>query len=104
MDATRHLERLDRHGFTIVENAIEAELIDALDAALTRLERDLAIGPAMNAFEGHRTVRIYNLLAQGAPFERVPMHPAVLPLVEGVLDPGCLISSLSSVAIDPGEA
>jgi len=27
----------------------------------------------------------------------------VLPIVEGVLDPGCLISSLSSIAIDPGE-
>jgi ectoine hydroxylase-related dioxygenase (phytanoyl-CoA dioxygenase family) len=28
----------------------------------------------------------------------------VLPIVEGVLDGGCLISSLSSIAIDPGEA
>jgi ectoine hydroxylase-related dioxygenase (phytanoyl-CoA dioxygenase family) len=27
----------------------------------------------------------------------------VLPIVEGVLDPGCLISSLSSVNIGPGE-
>jgi ectoine hydroxylase-related dioxygenase (phytanoyl-CoA dioxygenase family) len=27
----------------------------------------------------------------------------VLPIIEGVLDAGCLISSLSSVAIDPGE-
>ena len=27
----------------------------------------------------------------------------VLPVVEGVLDPGCLVSSLSSIAIDPGE-
>ena len=27
----------------------------------------------------------------------------MLPIVEGVLDPGCLISSLSSIAIDPGE-
>ena len=31
------------------------------------------------------------------------MHPAVLPVVEGVLDRGCLISSLSSIAIDQGE-
>jgi len=27
----------------------------------------------------------------------------VLPVVEGVLDPGCLVSSLSSISIDPGE-
>jgi ectoine hydroxylase-related dioxygenase (phytanoyl-CoA dioxygenase family) len=31
------------------------------------------------------------------------VHPNVLPVVEGVLDPGLLISSLSSIAIGPGE-
>ena len=50
------------------------------------------------------TIRIYNLLAHGAPFDRIPIHPAVLPIIEGVLDAGCLISSLSSIAIDPGES
>jgi ectoine hydroxylase-related dioxygenase (phytanoyl-CoA dioxygenase family) len=34
----------------------------------------------------------------------VPVHEAVLPIVEGVLDKGCLVSSLSSIAIDPGES
>ena len=31
------------------------------------------------------------------------MHPNVLPIVEGVLDAGCLVSSLSSIAIGPEE-
>jgi ectoine hydroxylase-related dioxygenase (phytanoyl-CoA dioxygenase family) len=31
------------------------------------------------------------------------VHEQVLPLVERVLDPGCLVSSLSSIAILPGE-
>ena len=39
----------------------------------------------------------------GALYERIPVHESVLPVVEGVLDPGCLVSSLSSIAIDPGE-
>ena len=98
-----HIEAVRKVGYTIVENAIAPNLIDALNDALNRLERDLGAKPAMNGFEGHRTVRIYNLLAHGAPFERVPVHEAVLPIVEGVLDPGCLISSLSSIAIDRGE-
>ena len=59
--------------------------------------------PARNVFEGAHTVRIYNLLAHGKEYERIPVHPNVLPVVEGVLDAGCLISSLSSIAIDPGE-
>jgi len=99
----QHIERVKRDGFTIVENAIAPALIDELDDALARLEHDLGARPAMNAFEGHRTVRIYNLLAHGAVFAKIPTHPAVLPIVEAVLDPGCLISSLSSIAIDPGE-
>ncbi len=98
-----HVERIRRDGFTIVENAIEPDLVEALNASLVRLERELDVRPAMNGFEGHKTVRIYNLLARGAPFERVPVHEQVLPLVEAILGAGCLISSLSSIAIDAGE-
>jgi ectoine hydroxylase-related dioxygenase (phytanoyl-CoA dioxygenase family) len=103
MDIQAHVARVRRDGYTIVENAIAPALADALNAALSRLEREHDVRPAMNGFEGHKTVRIYNLLRYGAPFEQVPVHESVLPIVEGVLDPGCLISSLSSIAIDPGE-
>lgn len=102
-DADAHIERVRRDGYTIVENAIEPDLVDALNAALERLERERDVKPAMNTFEGHHTVRIYNLLAHGAPFDQVPVHPHVLPIIEGVLDRECLISSISSIAIDPGE-
>lgn len=99
-----HIERVKRDGYAIVENAIPADLIEALNDTLLRLERDLDARPAMNGFEGHRTVRIYNLLVHDPVFAQVPVHAAVLPIVEGVLDEGCLISSLSSIAIDPGES
>jgi len=103
MDASAHVEAIKRDGYTVVPDAIEPALIDALNAALSRLERDLSVKPADNGFEGRRTVRIYNLLAHGAPFDRIPTHEAVLPIIEGVLGDGCLVSSLSSIAIDPGE-
>jgi len=48
-------------------------------------------------------VRIYNLLVHGKLYEQIPVHERVLPIVEGVLDPGCLVSFLSSISIDPGE-
>ena len=101
--AAGHIERVRRDGYTIVENAIAPALIEALADALARLERDLDAKPAMNGFEGHKTVRIYNLLAHDPVFAQVPVHGSVLPIIEGVLDGGCLISSLSSIAIDPGE-
>jgi ectoine hydroxylase-related dioxygenase (phytanoyl-CoA dioxygenase family) len=98
-----HTARIDEQGWTVVEDAIEPDLADELTDALDRLERDLAVAPAENTFEGTRTVRIYNLLVHGDVFARVPVHPNVLPLVERVLDPGCLLSSLSSIAIGPDE-
>jgi ectoine hydroxylase-related dioxygenase (phytanoyl-CoA dioxygenase family) len=102
-DVRSHLERIERDGYTIVEGAIEPDFVDALVEDLHRLERDLNVKPARNPFEGTKTVRIYNLLAHGRLYERIPVHENVLPIVEGVLDPGCLVSSLSSIAICPGE-
>ena len=77
--------------------------MDAFAEDLLRIEREHDVRPSRNDFEGDRTVRIYNLLVHGKLYEQVPVHANVLPIVEGVLDPGCLISSLSSIAIDPGE-
>jgi len=103
IDAEAHARAIERDGYTIVENAIEPELVEALAADLLRLEAELDARPAGNSFEGAHTVRIYNLLAHGEVHRRVPVHPNVLPVVERVLDPGCLISSLSSISIGPGE-
>jgi ectoine hydroxylase-related dioxygenase (phytanoyl-CoA dioxygenase family) len=98
-----HAARIDRDGYTILDRVIEPELIDALAEDLVRLERFYGITPSDNGFEGTKTLRIYNLLALGKLYETVPVHPNVLPLVERVLDPGCLVSSLSSIGIDAGE-
>jgi ectoine hydroxylase-related dioxygenase (phytanoyl-CoA dioxygenase family) len=103
-DLEGHFARIERDGYTILERAIEPDLIDELDEDLRRIEREREVQPAGNLFEGLRTVRIYNLLAHGKRYERVPVHENVLPLVERVLDRGCLVSSMSSIAIDPGEA
>jgi len=99
----RHVEEIDDQGYTIVEDAIEPDFVEALHDDLLRLEQFFDVQPSPNSFEGHHTLRIYNLLAFGALYERIPEHPNVLPIVERVLDPGCLVSSLSSIDILPGE-
>ena len=102
-DLEEHLRNVAEDGYTVLPDAIEPELVDEIDEALLKLERDLGIVPADNLFEGLHTTRIYNLLVHGETFEKIPVHPNVLPVVEGVLDPGLLISSLSSIAIGPDE-
>jgi ectoine hydroxylase-related dioxygenase (phytanoyl-CoA dioxygenase family) len=104
MTTADHVAAIAERGYTIVEDAIDAAHVDALNDALDKLERELSVMPAKNSFKGEQTWRIYNLLAHGEVFERVPVHRNVLPIVEGVLDAGCLVSSLSSIAIGPGES
>jgi len=99
----RHLAEIAEVGFTILSDAIAPALVDELNDALLDLEHRLDINPGHNSFEGHHTIRIYNLLAQQSVFAQVPVHEQVLPVVEGVLDDGCLVSSLSSISIDSGE-
>jgi ectoine hydroxylase-related dioxygenase (phytanoyl-CoA dioxygenase family) len=104
-EATRaaHRDEIAERGYTIIAGVLAPEEADAVADDLRRLEAELAVVPADNRFEGRHTVRIYNLLAHGPRYEAIPVHPEVLPVVEAVLDPGCLVSSLSSIGIDPGE-
>jgi ectoine hydroxylase-related dioxygenase (phytanoyl-CoA dioxygenase family) len=99
-----HLERMQRDGFTIVEGVLDAVAVAELRDDVARLERALAAQPAANLFEGLRTVRIYNLLVHGLLYQGLPVHERVLPIIEGVIERGCLVSSLSSIAIGPGES
>jgi ectoine hydroxylase-related dioxygenase (phytanoyl-CoA dioxygenase family) len=102
-DLQTHVERIGRDGYTIIEGALDEDFVDRLQDDLLRLEHDLGTVPATNVFEGSKTLRIYNLLVHGALYQEIPVHPNVLPVVERVLDGGCLVSSLSSIAILPGE-
>jgi ectoine hydroxylase-related dioxygenase (phytanoyl-CoA dioxygenase family) len=102
-DERPHAERLRDDGWTVLDDVLAPDLVDALLADLDRLVDELAVRPASNSFEGRSTYRVYNLLAHGPLWAEVPVHPAVLPVVETVLDAGCLVSSLSSIDIRPGE-
>jgi len=102
-DIEAHAARVDRDGYTVLEGVIDDALLEAFRDDLDRIEREEQVKPASNIFEGTSTVRIYNLLARGKLYEAIPVHEAVLPLVERVLDRGCLVSSLSSIAIDAGQ-
>src|SRR5215831_18670778 len=102
MDLELHVKEVAEQGYTIVEDAFDPALIDELSDSLDRLERFFDVQPSPNSFEGHKTLRVYNLLAFDEVWRKVPVHESVLPVVDRVLDPGCLISSLSSIDILPG--
>ncbi len=102
-DIEQHVQRIERDGYTILERAIEPEFIDLVAQDLLRIEKERAVKPAQNLFEGFRTVRIYNLLAFGTPYDQIADHDQVLALVERISGRGSLVSSISSIAIDQDE-
>jgi ectoine hydroxylase-related dioxygenase (phytanoyl-CoA dioxygenase family) len=99
----QYASEVREEGWVVVPDAIDLALCDEIAESLLQLEQELGTVPADNLFEGLHTVRIYNLLIHGRLYEEIPLHPNVLPIVERVLDPGLLISSLSSIAIGPDE-
>lgn len=99
----RHAARIDAYGYTILEGAIEPELVATLRDTIRRLERELRVEPRNTAAEGRATLRIYNLLAKDDVLQAMPLHPRVLPLVERLLDRGCLLSGMTAIDIGPGE-
>ena len=93
----------DRDGFVILEDVIEAELISELKEALQKTEHDLDITGRDTDFEGRKTIRIYNLLAHDEVYWKVPVHNAVLPFAEKVLDAELQLSSISAITLCPGQ-
>jgi ectoine hydroxylase-related dioxygenase (phytanoyl-CoA dioxygenase family) len=98
-----HLARIDDVGYTIVDDAIEPDLVVALRDAIRRLERELDLRPRDTDAEGHATLRMYNLLVRDPVFRAMPVHPNVLSIVERLLDRGCLLSGMTAIDIGPGE-
>ena len=103
VDLDFHLARIEDDGYTILEDAIDPELTRCLRDTIRRLERDLDVRPRETEAEGIATLRMYNLLAKDPVFQSMPVHRAVLPLVEALLDRGCLLSGMTAIDIGPGE-
>lgn len=103
MDAAAHLDELRGQGYTVIRSVLSADEVARYADDLAGIEAELDVQPATNDFEGTHTLRVYNLLRHGELWQQIPTHARVLPVVEGVLDRECLISSLSSIRIQPGE-
>ncbi len=106
MDTTlvdEHLARIDADGYTIVEDAIEPELNDRLRDTVRDLFDRLDVQPQGNRAEGFATRRLYNLVPRDPVFQELPVHRNVLPLVERLLEPECLLSGTTAMDIGPGE-
>lgn len=103
LDPVALAAEIDEHGYVIIPDAIDPDFCDALIDDIKRIEHDHAIADGTNDFEGLHTKRIFNVLTKSALFGQAAIHPRVLPVVEAVLDPGLLLSGITSMNIGPDE-
>ena len=96
-----HVERLRVDGYTIIEDLLDADGLAAFRAALAP---HLGRYRGRNAFEGHKTERVYTLVARGRIFEDLTADPRLMALLGAFLRPGFLLSASHAIAIMPGEA
>lgn len=102
--------RVEEAAATVAERGwvILRDVIDPREVARLRglveatMERD-ETGFGANRFLGDRTRRVFNLLAHDVGFATLPVDPFVLSVVESVLDPELLLSSLTAVESHPGQ-
>ncbi|HET7505974.1 MAG TPA: phytanoyl-CoA dioxygenase family protein [Kofleriaceae bacterium] len=96
------LESLSHDGYAILERALDRAAVAELTGALAPFEAQRPMG--RNGFEGLRTRRVYSLAGKGDAFLRLAEHPDVLALIDRVLLPNYLLSTMQSIRLHPGEA
>jgi ectoine hydroxylase-related dioxygenase (phytanoyl-CoA dioxygenase family) len=101
MDTDEAIARLERDGYVILEHLLDAAALAELVQALAPFEQDRRRG--RNEFEGTKSTRVYSLAAKGDPFLRLAEHPQVIAILERLLLPGFLLSTLQSIRLHPGE-
>jgi ectoine hydroxylase-related dioxygenase (phytanoyl-CoA dioxygenase family) len=89
-------------GYVILRDVLSPDELAALTAALAPFEQERPLG--RNDFEGERTKRVYSLAAKGEPFLRLAEHPRVVPILDALLLPNFLLSTLQSIRLLPGES
>ena len=95
------LERFERDGFVILDSVLDRTTLAEITRSLAQYEDNRPMG--RNAFEGQKSQRVYSLAAKGEAFLQLAEHPRVMALVERLLMPNFLLSTLQSIRLHPGE-
>lgn len=92
-------ETLMRDGYVIIENLISRDAC----AEIKKEGLGLLAHTGRNAFEGHKTQRVYNVLGKTRSTDRLADHPRILGLMDHFFRPGFLLSQSQIINILPGE-
>ena len=100
-DVTQDLAAIEEQGYVCIPELLDRATLDEVRAGLAPHLGEELLG--RNDFEGHRTERVYSLVARGSVFERVTEHPRILAILDALLEPSYLLSASQAINILPGE-
>ncbi|MCV7259603.1 phytanoyl-CoA dioxygenase family protein [Mycobacterium shimoidei] len=90
---------LDRDGYVIWEGLLSAQQCEQI----REIVRPWLSHTGRNSFEGRRTQRVYSLLNRTRVVDKLAEHPRVLAVLDRLLLPNYLLSTLQAINIQPGE-
>jgi len=97
----REVAAIRESGFVVLPDLIPAgDLVEMRRALTPALDAELY---GRNDFEGHRTQRVYSLVAVAPVFTALVEHPRVLALCDAFLEPNYLLTASQAIRILPGE-
>jgi ectoine hydroxylase-related dioxygenase (phytanoyl-CoA dioxygenase family) len=97
----REVAAIREAGFVVLPDLIPpGDLAEMRRALAPALDAELY---GRNDFEGHRTQRVYSLVAQAPVFAALVEHPRVLALCDAFLEPNYLLTASQAIRILPGE-
>jgi hypothetical protein len=99
------LKALEVQGFSVIPDVLSEQEVARVRSRVievARFERDAGIDHDPKWEDGPRNQRIFGLLNKGIEFAALAEHPLALALMEHLLDPMFLISSITANITGPG--
>ncbi|MEL6986002.1 MAG: phytanoyl-CoA dioxygenase family protein, partial [Actinomycetota bacterium] len=93
---------LHDQGWVVLSGLLDEGAIDAAEADIQNLLADTPTG--RDSFEGFDTKRVYALAGKTRTIDPMLTHPVVTGICQRVLGQGYRASSLTSIAIGPGQS
>ncbi|MGH8984680.1 MAG: phytanoyl-CoA dioxygenase family protein [Acidimicrobiia bacterium] len=94
------LGRLDESGYALVPDAVDGDVIEAARSELEAIVESTPSG--RDDFEGRSTRRVYALFAKTRALDPLALHPAVLAVLDRVLQ-HFQLSAPAAISIGPGQ-
>ena len=98
-DVARDFATLETQGYVIVEGLLPPQQLEDIERQVT----PLLSKSGRNNFEGLKTQRVYNVLAQTRAIDPLATHPRITGLLDRLFQPNYLLSQAQVINILPGE-